>query len=573
MNKATDQDDILTACKTYTSMYGQKSFAFQDLRPSLEVLDEKHLRDFQISLQAPAEGSKSSRSTRVLTLKASRLERESSPSVLLGQATDALEVYGENATSPDPILLAALSMARLSIQTSSSICLLRALALLTLARTSHDSHFPIAVFLVSIYRHLGLFSLAISTFDSLSVKNLQWETVGHCILTRISTLHPHAAHISLDDEGKEQDLNPDGALDAALTINEKITKGLAESIKRGLREGSYSNILEAVTTRSDIERSTGKRVYATEERRLGRMTGDPIADTNLGPLADAHDLQQLREMRDFTFFPAYSTGDEDVWKSLSSGPLPCTEWIQIMTLSERLAAFFEEESKDAQTKAWDALVVHRAACPSASAELTDAELNFYKLTCQIIDLIKTSKSADSTSSSMDIITSIISTLRTFCDAPSACPTGALELGVDWHRLHTSYMAHDAVYLTTNFIIWAGKEGQARKGKKGATTGRPALRGETAEVLGAAADALDKKVEKEAKMRKAKLGESGVLGHVVDLVMGVDWVEMEGIDGDVKHKWDEAWKGFVEGHGGEVAVEVCVGKWLESWEDALAGVVV
>ena len=116
-------------------------------------------------------------------------------------------------------------------------------------------------------------------FKKLSVKNLQFETVGHLILTRISSSQPGLG-------GGQNDLDPLFELDTSLTVLENADNTLVRGIREGLRFGSYSNIYNSVKMRSDIEQSVNKQIYAIEERKVSMWRGKDLDGHTILPVPD-----------------------------------------------------------------------------------------------------------------------------------------------------------------------------------------------------------------------------------------------------------------------------------------------
>lgn len=122
-----------------------------------------------------------------------------------------------------------------------------------------------------IYLLLGAGSLAISTFNKLSVKQMQYETVAYNLFTRLSTIHPHSAP---PVEGVERsDFDPQAAFVKALNFFRSSDVTTMRFRSRGLDEGAYSNLKELVDLRGRLARSICRRMWALHLRQAQRIVG------------------------------------------------------------------------------------------------------------------------------------------------------------------------------------------------------------------------------------------------------------------------------------------------------------
>lgn len=579
-NTPSDSAQVnLLFCKDAFARAGSKPHIFKDLRENLQALDQQQTQDFLSSLDH------SSLFSQIFVLKISRLTSPIVPEVLFSHASRALNIYKASLASgnfaPECSVLAALTLVQLSLAANSRTPLLRAAAILELCRAKHEDYFPITVLLINLYRYLGLFSLAFSAFVSLSVKNLQWETVGHLVLTRISTLHPHRPKDVVSELGKaEPAFEPAGALDGTLQVGNKIVDGVGESIKRGLREGAYQNVANAVDTRKKIELSLWRRICAVEVQKVARMTGDSTLEPWQAP-AESTGEQALSDQRDTAFRPYYSDADTTAWAMLDCGPVPKEGWLHAMVLQERLRNYFRTTAdKEAAEKEWEALKAAQEQAQESllertgtDAQVTGSEKVFYQAMTHVLKLVEAAKSGEASDNGTSA--TIEKTLGDWIKMPKQDKI-LDELGVGWDYLHHWYVGLELVHLVSAFVRWAENysvaTAAASKGKKGkgpsATTAKPAssIPKEKLQALQGAAEQLQGEILEQAKGVKAKFTEGGILGSVLERVMPSPPDEKTSDKG-----FNEAFGAFVESLGGEAAVETIVGRWLASWEDACDGV--
>lgn len=450
-----------------------------------------------------------------------------------------------------------------------------------------------------MYRHLGLFSLSFATFISLSVKNLQWETVGHLVLTRSGTLHPHQPHDeNLSKTGKpEPAFDPSEAIDSTLQVSEKLVNGLSNSVQKGLNAGSYSNVVDAVDTKKKIERSLWRRVCAVEEQKVARATGDTtIRAWESFENDDKLSAGDLIDQRDTSFVPNYSSTDLELWEELLCGPTPKEGWLTVMTLQERLlnclrcagSSQLLDSELGQLDRAWDALFeAQRAAAellPTEAArheQLTRAEQQVSVVSQQVLTLIKAMRANQKVEEEEGVLKDIANALSAMLEeTPSLGSEPSLEqMGVGWRVLHGWYVALETCSLVHEFSRFSGPpvipestkatKGAGKKGKPQASSdGVSAILSQAQrKLLADAAVEVHEKVKAQAKEAKARFGEGGVLGRVLEGLVPVEG----GGESSEEKEFAEHFNEFVEGAGGEAALETLVGRWLASWEDAVEGV--
>ena len=331
----TDSDsiayaDLLIMCTQYYRLHKDKSICYDDLKGSFATLDEAHQKEFKTFLDEEVEQNPTTWN-RLFQLKYERLtepleandqEEDDREGRLLTHASRSIALYQssltDKSTCPEVGLLGAMDLLLLSAtnEDKSTDYLLRAILLLELCRSKFEDYYPYSILLIQCYINVGLMSLAMEVFVKLSIKNLQWEYVAHIMLTRISSLHPH-------QHGKgENSFNPSGALEAGLVVLERSNDALNHGIRDGLKHGSYSNIIDSVELKRNLQTSLNRQLYALEDRKIGRLLGE--ADADDGTLFVR--AQKTVDKRDFSFLPRYSKLDHEIYDMLRPGPLPREAW-------------------------------------------------------------------------------------------------------------------------------------------------------------------------------------------------------------------------------------------------------
>ncbi|OAL23800.1 hypothetical protein AYO22_06119 [Fonsecaea multimorphosa] len=574
-----EQDGLLQTCKEYFEAFCSKGFCFDDLKGPLRRLDKPHFDQFQ-QIVSGHEGSLA----RLFDLKLaySTLPPDASEDHLLDFALRALHLYqsslSESPPCPEAALLAVLAILRLARSKSSPSTVFFAVILLQIARSKFEDYYILTILLVQLQSHLGLLSLGMESFVRLSVKNLQWETVGHLILTRISSLHPAASGVEM-----QQNLEPLLALETGLTVLENADNALVRGIREGLRFNSYSNIYNSVKMRSEIERSMNKQIYAIEERKIRRWRGEPDDHTVL-PLTDPS--KPLVDKRDFGYMPSYREDDGQLLASFGCGPLPKERWIHSMALFDTIATYLKAETVSQSSlaatayenlKAAQQCILSWPATDDLSVEMTKIELNnleCHKILAQAITLFKEgSVSTASTKTLPDLLsdlkTWLSSALASRRDGPAGSSVGGIRVPT-WTDLHGSFTQLETLQVIANLTSLVSKK--AQKPAKSSKAASSSVSKEMISEIQSLVTDLEAKILADARDLREAINEPGVLGKLVDLGMARRGSDSgaQGSD-DAPLPVGEKWENLLESLCDEVTMETICGAIKDSWNDALDGV--
>lgn len=152
------------------------------------------------------------------------------------------------------------------------------------------------VILIHLYMRLDLATLALRHWDSLSVKEIQLDTMGHVFLTRLSITHPHKATTSTTRSN-----DPLAITNQALSMYIRCEQKLAECEANVLNNGQTGMILELHELRENLRLSLSRRIFSLEQRRLARFFRSPTLDANaihVEPRLTAHWVN-AKDNRDF----------------------------------------------------------------------------------------------------------------------------------------------------------------------------------------------------------------------------------------------------------------------------------
>lgn len=619
-------DATLKSCEEYADAFSTKAFCFDDLKGPLLRLDKKRLQAFR---DARAAGDQNTLDQLfALELEYSLLPNDGVAQDLVDFAARALKLYHASLseTSPPPCpeaaLLSVLAILRLGTtvakngqqhQQFNHDHILRAMILLETVRSAFEDYYSLTVVLIRLQAYLGQLSSAMVTFTKLSIKNMQYETVAHLILTRISSLHPAAITsttntASSSSSGGDEAFDPLSAIETGLTVLENADSALVRGIREGLRFNSYSNIHNSVDMRQQLRNSASRRIYAVEERKLRRLRG--LSDDNTvlesdhpvsgGSKVDEDQQDEntpLADSRDFNFFPNFRDDDAELVQiRFSCGPLPQGPWVSAMALLDHVATFLKAELLGQQAavgaKAFENIKVLVGRSESSkeqddrsgkigrtekNEDLTDAEL--WNLECHSILAKAALLIGDATApvpqdQVVDVLSQLKAWVQTTLEVQKNTTAAALQEGklattvagipiYTWEGLHTSITRLETLQAVALLLGLLGKKAKTAKGK---TIPKETL----AEIQTLAVD-LEKEIHDAARKVKEGINAPGVLGKLVDLGFARDGdADREG-EGEGEKSEVAALGDILEKVSDEVKMETICGKIKDSWEDALDGV--
>ncbi|OQO08872.1 hypothetical protein B0A48_05762 [Cryoendolithus antarcticus] len=207
------------------------------------------------------------------------------------------------------------------------------------------------VILVHLYTRLDLGALALKHSLSLAVKEVQYDTIGHIFLTRISDVLPVKP---ANAKGKHND--PYDILATALAMYDRCEANLARAEAGVLESGQTGMIMELHDLRENLRQSVSRRIFALEQLRVARVDGQPsvlhIKPRLLAQWLDVRDNRDFKATFDFGFdveTALHGMPDTKEWllcrlaeeivRSLASGaPPPIRDPEQLLEKLDDLAA-------------------------------------------------------------------------------------------------------------------------------------------------------------------------------------------------------------------------------------------
>lgn len=213
---------------------------------------------------------------------------------LLHNALTELDLARNRATA-DVCFLAVSGLIKIYTISNDDHYLLKA-AYLMEKLLRHNEHVHEArLVLVYIYMRLQLGSLAMQFFDSLSIKEIQHDTVGHTLFTRLSITHPLRSSLPSRDW-----FDPHERTYKALGIYGRHENKLSEMEASVLEHGQSGMIFDLNELRGHLRSSLARRLILLEHRRVARLTGKGWgkSTSEIGPRQVAN-WMNLKDSRDF----------------------------------------------------------------------------------------------------------------------------------------------------------------------------------------------------------------------------------------------------------------------------------
>ncbi|KAI5358923.1 putative N-acetyltransferase B complex, non-catalytic subunit [Septoria linicola] len=247
---------------------------------------------------------------------------------LFHKATTELVLGPRKRAAADPCFLAISGLVKLYSDSRDQAYLLKS-AYLAEQLLNFEPHVHEArLILVYLYMSLGLGSEAMRLFDSLSIKEVQYDTVGHTLFTRLSTIHPFQTRLPSGDI-----YEPHEWTNKALQVPSRHENKLFEAEAAVLEHNQTGMIFELNGLRDEIRQSFMRRVILLEHRRTARISGKGYGrgTSDIGPRLSAA-WTSLKDNRDFnaTFDFGYNV-EKALFVTRSNGEgeddLPGQTWL------------------------------------------------------------------------------------------------------------------------------------------------------------------------------------------------------------------------------------------------------
>ncbi|KAI7250318.1 hypothetical protein KC343_g1614 [Hortaea werneckii] len=238
---------------------------------------------------------------------------------------------GARRSPADACFVAISATVRLFEQATSQHFLLHAAYLAeSLLRVNEHIH-EARLILVYLYMRLGLASLAMKYFDSLNVKEIQNDTVGHVLFTRLSLLHPHPTTVR-----KKETYDPLKQLRRILDVYVRCEDKLADTEANVLHHGQTGMLFDLHELRESLRFSQTRRLALLEWRRIGRLMRNKCDEhdvlSGMGPLV-ARNWIEARDNRDFNAAFDFGYNVETVLHGVD-GKVPGQAWVAYSLIAD-----------------------------------------------------------------------------------------------------------------------------------------------------------------------------------------------------------------------------------------------
>jgi N-terminal acetyltransferase B complex non-catalytic subunit len=192
-------------------------------------------------------------------------------------ATATLKQQQHRATA-DACFLAISSLVKLYSKMQDDTALFRAAFLAERLMIYNDNFHEARLMLIYIYMRLGLGAPAFRLFESLRIKEIQHDTIGHVLFSRLSLTLPYPTKQTLRSttfahEDNQPAPDPLERTARALSIYPRHENRLAETELEILSHLQTGMIFDLHALRDHLRRSLTRRITVLEHRRVARISG------------------------------------------------------------------------------------------------------------------------------------------------------------------------------------------------------------------------------------------------------------------------------------------------------------
>uniref|UniRef100_A0A093V0Q6 N-alpha-acetyltransferase 25, NatB auxiliary subunit n=1 Tax=Talaromyces marneffei PM1 TaxID=1077442 RepID=A0A093V0Q6_TALMA len=591
-----EQSGLLAAYQNFYDFNSTKMYCFDDLRKYASYLDQAQvLKLVEYALEkADSQKDVSTTAQQITLINAYKLDYcfkvFSNPELSKKRAEDlvsrCLKMYRamkkeeasektiENQPRDDLGLLAVMSLISLNENSDQekvpSSELVRSAAILEHLCENSPHNYQILLLLVRVYLLLGAGSIAMKTFSKLSVKQIQNETVAHNLYTRLATIHPLGAP---PIEAEFKDFIPEVALGHAIGFYDHADRTTTRQRTTGLNLGSYANVEGTIELQESLRNSICRRMWALEARRIDRLQGKDRFSRFDDIISDQSELVDKRTFDAFmNCEPLEAPSFEE---KLRLGPLPKERWIsatgiidQIWVLNHQLQSQKPINSDIELPKIENLGLSEKVDDDMTLAEKANAELHRILLTATLLlsdaksvpgqDINKIFKQMEEwISKTLENVSDGAAIFTSTTIALPASEGNSKRILPSWKYLHSSFLLLETLKVLSSTISLV--ETSAKKlPKSGAKPSK-----EVVQSLKEVATKLQEKVKSNTRTLRSNVIGSGVLGALTDLIFlqsQKDLIESSNeLAGELEQTLDAS------------GVEVFCGELLESWEEALGGV--
>jgi N-terminal acetyltransferase B complex non-catalytic subunit len=186
----------------------------------------------------------------------------------------------EDGPSDDACILAIAALMKLGSSTS-SIYNLQAACLAQLLRDNSQHNFNATLLQLLNARILGLGSVAIAAFRDLSLREVQFDTLGHLLYTRICTLHPFAVSLRNVSASEDRYKDPKASIIFATQWPRRATEATMDTLCKDVDTIFFDKLYEFLAFNERIAKSFSSRQSRLELQRMKRLTDDSSTSSSI----------------------------------------------------------------------------------------------------------------------------------------------------------------------------------------------------------------------------------------------------------------------------------------------------
>ena len=415
-NHAADKTDLMSSLFGYQNTFRMTPSNFRDVSHFITRLGakEKKILILEAAKQAretAPDASNDSEATIIRWIRSelnslkldyktvvSKKSNLSNEAVLESFAANCLRLYKislqvernvpitERRCGDDAAILAAMVCIHLAYANQSYAILQCAIILETLLHYSKHN-FDGIVLLIRVYIFLGAISRAFELYERLDIKNIQTQTLSWMLLSRISTIHPHAS--------KRLRFDPSTLIGDYLTWTSQIIEKFPKIAQKHLDGDDGLGLFEAVSLSNMLQSSNTRLVLMADLWRIQWWVGKPV-DFSIED-AQAFTDPIWSDIRDSAALPNYEHyGQPTIDQYVRAGPIPSRAWIMLQkcltVIRWGLQGSSQNTTFDAIVEQWSCTSAYedyfhdfREAARSRSSEFTDAEHLMASLACALVN--------------------------------------------------------------------------------------------------------------------------------------------------------------------------------------------
>lgn len=304
--------------------------------------------------------------------------------------------------SADACFLAVSGLVKIYTSTEEDHYLLKAAYLAEKLLRYNEHVHEARLVLVYLYMRLQLGSLAMQFFHSLSVKEIQHDTVGHILFTRLSLIHPFQSALPSRDW-----FEPHERTFKALGIYGRHEDKLSEMEASVLEHGQSGMIFDLNALRGSLRFSLARRLTLLEHRRIARLTGKGFGKktSEIGPRQLAN-WTNLKDNRDFNAAFDYGFNIETALQG-RAGRVPGERWLLYNLAADTASCL---ASKQIPLVLDGEKLVEALATSGNEEDLTPAEVFAGDISRHTLALLLAAKAGVATQEHIDTLDTAISAL-------------------------------------------------------------------------------------------------------------------------------------------------------------------